>query len=87
MYPTADTQSLKEGESVDGEQQGAVMVSLISLIIIPHRHATLQAHSTVSCQHLLTVQSDFYYSKHSYRALERERGRERERDGGGRLGE
>ena len=34
------------------------------------------AHSTVSCQHLLTVQSDFHHGKHRYRALER--GRERE---------
>lgn len=60
-------------------EQDAAMVSLISLTIIPHWFLSLWAHSPVSCQHLLAVQSDFHNGKHRYRALER--GREREEGG------
>lgn len=68
-------------------EQDAAMVSLISQIVSPRWCLSLWAHSTISCQHLLVLRSDFHNGKHRYRALERGRETEREREEGGRSGE
>lgn len=62
-------------------EKDAAMVSLISLIVGPRWCPSLWVRSTVSCQHLLSVRSDFHNSKHTYRATERERKRESARRG------
>lgn len=84
VYPSGCTRvrySLQKRKKWQRGERDAAMVSLMSLLIIPHWCLlSAQAHTTVSCQHLLTLQCDFHYSEHRLRVLHRER--ERWREGG-----